>query len=124
MISKPWRLLAILPITTGCMQYLVQPPEPSLAGTPQAVAASANVGVAKLPLGGPSHSAAAKGYLGGKIQQPGYVTAERCQHGDQLGRVLVRRNFWQGLVNWITLGMVAPATVEYTCGNPPLNDDD
>lgn len=95
--------ILVFTTTTGCMQYLVQPPQPSLAGTPQAVPANS--------------------YLGGKVQQPGYITAERCQHGEQLARVLVRRNFWQGFVSWISLGMFTPATVEYTCanaGDPPL----
>lgn len=95
--------LVMLSATTGCMQYLVQPPQPSLAGTPQTVEAQA--------------------YLGGKVQQPAFVSASRCQHGEQLGRVIVRRNFWQGFVSWITVGMITPATVEYICanaGDPPL----
>jgi hypothetical protein len=51
------------------------------------------------------------------------VTARQCANGEQLARVLVKRNFWQGFVNWITLGMVAPATIEYSCANagePPM----
>jgi hypothetical protein len=99
-IVAAWALLAT---TAGCMQYIVQPPQPSLAGTPQTVHANS--------------------YLGGQVQQPPVVTARRCQNGEQLARVLVKRNFWQGLVGWISLGMITPATVEYTCGNagdPPL----
>jgi hypothetical protein len=94
---------ALLWTTAGCMQTMVQAPQPSLAGTPQVVQANA--------------------YLGGQVQRPGFVSAARCQHGEQLARVLVRRNFWQGFLGWITLGMVTPATVEYTCANagePPL----
>ena len=97
----------LFPILSGCMQYLVQPPQPSLAGTPQTVQANA--------------------YLGGQVQKPAFVSADRCQNGEQLGRVLVRRNFWQGFVGWITLGMITPATVEYTCANagePPLGGGD
>ena len=93
--------------SAGCMQYLVQPPQPSLAGTPQTVQANA--------------------YLGGQAQRPGFISADTCLHGRQLGRVLVRRNFWQGFVNWISLGMIAPATIEYTCsntGDPPLGGGD
>lgn len=85
------------------MQYIVQPTQPSLAGTPQTVHANS--------------------YLGGQVQQPSVVTAETCREGDQLARVLVKRNFWQGFVGWITLGMVTPATIVYTCanaGDPPL----
>lgn len=93
----------LLWIPAGCMQTLVQAPQPSLAGTPQEVQSTA--------------------YLGGQVQRPGFVSAARCQHGEQLARVLVRRNFWQGFLGWITLGMVTPTTVEYTCANagePPL----
>jgi hypothetical protein len=97
MLKRAIAALAITAATSGCMQYLVQPPRPSLAGTPQSVQA--------------------KAYLGGTVQQPATVTAERCQHGEQLGRVLVKRNFWQGFVNWISLGMIGPATIEYSCAN-------
>ena len=81
------------------MQYLVQPPAPSLAGNPQEVEA--------------------RSYLGGQIQQPPYVLAETCVDGEQLARVLVKRDFGQGLLSWITLGMVAPATIVYECANLP-----
>jgi Bor protein len=94
---------ALLATTAGCMQYMVQPPQPSLAGTPQTVQANA--------------------YLGGQVQRPPFVSAERCRNGEQLARVLVKRNFWQGLVSWISLGMITPATIEYSCanaGDPPL----
>jgi hypothetical protein len=93
----------LLMASAGCMQYMVQPPTPSLAGTPQTVQANS--------------------YLGGQVQQPAFVTAARCRNGEQLARVLVKRNFLQGFVGWITLGMITPATIEYTCGNagdPPL----
>jgi len=96
-------LLAVL--TGGCMQYLVQPTEPSLAGSPQTV----NV----------------KSYLGSEVQQPPYVLAQRCRDGEQLARVLVKRDFLQGFVSWISLGLIAPATVVYTCanaGDPPLGN--
>jgi hypothetical protein len=97
----------LLLTSAGCMQYMVQPPQPSLAGTPQTVQANA--------------------YLGGLVQQPSFVSAERCRNGEQLGRVLVRRNFGQGLISWLSLGLIAPATIVYTCGNagePPLGGGD
>ena len=95
----------LLVMTAGCMQYLVQPPEPSLAGSPQALEV--------------------KSYLGSELQQPPYVLATRCVDGEQLARVLVKRDFWQGFVSWISLGLIAPATVVYTCanaGDPPLGN--
>jgi hypothetical protein len=103
MLKRAIAALAMATATSGCMQYLVQPPQPSLAGTPQTVEA--------------------KSYAGGKVQQPGFISADRCQNGEQLARVLVKRNFVQGLVSWITLGMIAPATIEYSCANagePPM----
>jgi len=96
-------ICGLLLANAGCMQYLVQPPQPSLAGTPQAVHANS--------------------YLGSEVQQPPYVLATRCRNGEQLARVLVRRDFGQGLISWLTLGLIAPATIVYTCANagePPL----
>ena len=89
----------LLPATAACAQYLVQPPAPSIAGSP--------------------HEVEAKSYLGSELQQPPYVLATRCVGEEQLARVIVRRNFWQGLVSWVSLGLVAPATVVYECANPP-----
>ena len=89
--------------STGCMQYLVQPPAPSIAGSPQTVKANS--------------------WLGSEVQQPPYVLARQCRNGEQLARVIVRRDFGQGLVSWITFGLVAPATIIYECANvnePPL----
>ena len=91
--------LAALFLTGGCMQYLVQPPAPSIAGNPQQVQA--------------------RSYLGGQIQHPPYVLAKRCVDGEQLARVLVKRDFGQGLLSWVTLGLVAPATIVYECANLP-----
>lgn len=81
----------------GCMQYLVQPPAPSIAGSP--------------------HRVGVNSYVGGTIQQPPYVLAGKCLEGEQLGRVLVKRNFGQGLISWLTLGLYSPATVVYECAN-------
>lgn len=117
MLKRAIAAVAMAATTSGCMQYLIQPPQPSLAGTPQTVQATAKVD-GDIPNPGTPETAKATGYLGGQVQKPGYVTAKRCQNGEQLGRVLIKRNFWQGFVNWITLGMVAPATIEYSCGNP------
>jgi hypothetical protein len=83
--------------TGGCMQYLVQPPAPSFAGA--------------------EHRVEAQSYLGSELQSPPYVLAKRCVGEEQLGRVLVKRNFGQGLVSWLTFGLVAPATVIYQCSN-------
>lgn len=84
-------------LTGGCMQYLVQPPAPSLAGSP--------------------HEVRAKSYLGSELQQPPYVLAKKCVGDEQLARVLVKRSFGQGFISWITFGLVAPATVVYECAN-------
>ena len=100
-------ICGLLLTNAGCMQYLVQPPQPSLAGTPQTVNANS--------------------YLGSEVQQPPYVLAQRCRNGEQLARVLVRRNFGQGLISWLSLGLIAPATIVYTCANaaePPLGTSD
>ena len=90
-------VLAASLATGGCMQYLVQPPAPSLAGSP--------------------HEVEAKSYLGSELQQPPYVLAKKCVGDEQLARVLVKRNFGQGLIGWLTLGLYAPATIVYECAN-------
>ena len=103
MLKRAIAALTMATATSGCMQYQIQAPINKFAGTPQTVEA--------------------KAYLGGKVQQPTFISAKRCQNGEQLGRVIVQRDFWQGFVSWITLGMITPATVEYTCansGDPPL----
>jgi hypothetical protein len=79
------------------MQYLVQPPAASVAGSP--------------------HEITAKSYLGSELQQPPYVLARACLGQEQLARIIVRRNFWQGFASWVTLGLVAPATITYECAN-------
>lgn len=91
----------------GCMQYLVQPPQPSIAGDPNTVVA--------------------KSYLGSELQQPPYVLATRCVGNEQLARVIVKRDFSQGLVSWLTFGLYAPATIIYECANvsaPPTGNTD
>jgi hypothetical protein len=95
----PYRALplALLFATGGCMQYLVQPPEPSIAGSPRTVKVNS--------------------LLGSEVQQPPYVLAKDCGRGEQLARVLVKRDFGQGLVSWITFGLYAPATIVYECAN-------
>lgn len=89
--------LAALLSTGGCMQYLVQPPAPSLAGA--------------------EHQIEVQSYLGSELQSPPYVLAKRCVGEEQLARVLVKRSFGQGLVSWLTFGLVSPATVVYQCAN-------
>jgi hypothetical protein len=91
--------------TGGCMQYLVQPPAPSIAGSPNYVKADS--------------------FLGSEVQSPPYVLAKKCVDGEQLSRVIVSRNFGQGLVSWLTLGLYAPATIRYECanaGDPGMGD--
>lgn len=90
-------LSALLLMQTGCIQYLVQPPAPSIAGNP--------------------HSVSVNSFAGGKIQQPPYVLAAKCIDGEQLARVQVRRDFGQGLISWLTLGLYTPATIIYECAN-------
>ena len=102
---KPVAAFVLLMTSAGCMQYLVQPPAPSIAGSPQTVKANS--------------------YLGSELQQPPYVLAQNCRNGEQLARVVVKRNFGQGLVSWLTFGLVAPATIVYECANvdePPLGN--
>ena len=105
MLRRAIAALAMAATTGGCMQYLVQPPRPSLAGTP-------------------ADRSRPNSYVGGKVQQPsGHVTPQAMRERRAARPVLVERNFWQGFVNWITLGMVAPATIEYSCANagePPM----
>ena len=106
MLKKKMLAAACLLPMSGCMQYLVQPPEPSIAGSPKQVTVNS--------------------YLGSKVQQPGpYVLAKECRNGEQLARVQVRRNFGQGLISWLTLNLYAPATIIYECanaGDPGLGD--
>lgn len=100
-------LAALAMTTSGCMQYLVQPPQPSIAGSPRTVKVNS--------------------YLGSELQQPPYVLAKDCADGEQLSRVLVKRDFGQGLAAWITFGLYAPATIVYECANagePGLGGDD
>ena len=82
---------------SGCMQYLVQPPAPNIAGSP--------------------HKVNVNSYAGGAVQQPPYVLASKCLEGEQLSRVIVKRSFGQGLVAWLTLGLYSPTTVVYECAN-------
>jgi hypothetical protein len=89
----------LLAATCGCMQYLVQPPAPSIAGDP--------------------HKVETKSYLGSHLQQPPYVLAEACLRGEQLARVRVTRDALQGFISWITFGLATPATVHYECANRP-----
>lgn len=88
-------ICAVFATTAGCMQYLVQPPAAEIAGSP--------------------HEVEAKSYLGSELQQPPYVLATRCVGREQLARVIVRRDFWQGLVSWVSLGLITPATIVYEC---------
>jgi hypothetical protein len=89
--------LAVVLLLAGCVQYVVQPPAPSIAGAPQELHV--------------------RSYLGGTIQQPPVVLAEACVDGEQLARVQFRQSFGQGLVGWITLGAVTSATIVYECAN-------
>lgn len=90
-------LVASTCCTSGCMQYLVQAPAPSVAGSPQTIHVNS--------------------YAGGTVQQPPYVLADKCREGEQLARVLVRRNAGQGLISWLSFGLYTPATVIYECAN-------
>lgn len=48
----------------------------------------------------------------------GYVTGEECGN-EGLTRVEVRRNFGQGLITALTLGIVTPSTIYFYCAKPP-----
>ena len=105
MLHRRLAAAALILSTSACMQYLVQPPAPNIAGSPRTVTAQS--------------------YLGSEVQKPPYVLASECRAGEQLARVLVKRNFWQGLTSWLTLNLYAPATIVYECanaGDPPLED--
>lgn len=96
--SKIVSTCALLATTAGCMQYLVTAPAPEIAGSP--------------------HQVEARAYLGAEVQKGGgYIVASQCQGREQLARVLVRRNFWQGFVGWISFGTITPATIVYECAN-------
>jgi len=88
---------ALFATTAGCMQVLVTARAPEIAGEP--------------------HEVRADSYAGALAQRPGFILADQCHGREQLSRVLVRRSFWQGFVGWISLGLVAPATVVYECSN-------
>lgn len=119
MLTRTIVALAALAGTSGCMQYLVQPPAPSIAGGPREVTATAHHG-GDLTQNFESSAPPTVGvdsYLGGKVQRPPFVLAAACRNGEQLARVLVKRDFGQGLISWLTLGLYAPATVVYECAN-------
>lgn len=90
---------ALFAMTGGCMQVLITAPAPEIAGSPHEVRANA--------------------YAGSLAQRPGYILADQCQGREQLARVLVKRNFWQGLAGWLSLGLITPSTVVYECANAP-----
>ena len=77
------------------MQVLVTAPAPEIAGSP--------------------HEVRADSYAGSLAQRPGFILADQCQGREQLARVVVRRNFLQGLGGWISLGLITPGTVVYEC---------
>jgi hypothetical protein len=57
----------------------------------------------------------------------GHVTRDECR-SDNLAEVEVRRNVGQTLVTLLTLGIVSPATIRFTCATqrpapPPTPDD-
>jgi hypothetical protein len=88
---------ALFAASAGCMQYLVTAPAPEIAGSP--------------------HRVEAKAYLGSEVQKSGTLVAGECHGREQLARVQVRRDFWQGFVSWISLGLITPATIVYECAN-------
>lgn len=83
----------------GCASYLVVAPEPRYAGQPHEEGANSML-----------WSAVTAPYPG--------VVAEPCGDGEQLAMVRVNRNFGQGLVTVLTLGLVSPVTVTYHCASP------
>jgi hypothetical protein len=90
-------LLALL--TAGCAQYLVVAAQPRYAGQP--------------------HIRTQASIAGGTAVSPPQIVARDCGPHEQLAMVIVRRDFGQGLLSFLTLGMYAPATVEYRCASEP-----
>jgi len=89
----------LLAMTSGCMQYLVVAAEPRYGG--QEVDRS-QVSIA-----------------GGTAASPPQIVARDCGPGEQLAIARVTRNFGEGLLSWLTLGLYAPATVHYRCATQP-----
>jgi hypothetical protein len=85
---------ALLAANAGCAQYLVVAQEPRYAGQPHQRVQVSSVGT---------------------VSSPPQVIARECGPGEQLAMVVVTRNFGQGLAAFLTLGLYAPARIEYRC---------
>ncbi|HMG45980.1 MAG TPA: hypothetical protein VK614_00770 [Allosphingosinicella sp.] len=92
-------LCGLLLMTAGCAQYLVVAAEPRYAGQERD---RSQVSIA-----------------GGTGAAPPQIIASDCGPGEQLAIVRVTRNFGEGLLAWLTLGLYAPATVHYRCATQP-----
>src|SRR6185503_20813756 len=90
---------SLLLASAACAQYLVVAAEPRYAG--QEVDRS-QVSIA-----------------GGTGAAPPQIIASTSGPGEQLAIVRVTRNFGEGLLAWLTLGLYAPATVHYRCATQP-----
>ena len=86
---------ALLASTCGCAQYFV------IAAEPRS--------------GGQWHSKTQASIAGGTAASPPQVVGRACGPDEQLAMVRVTRNFGQGLLSFVTLGMYGPATVHYRC---------
>jgi hypothetical protein len=101
----PATLLAATALLTGCASHLItsaQPDGSGIAGQPYSVSQLSIAGERGLNSGGAT----------------GHVASE-CR-GTALTRVEVHRDFLQGLVNVLTLGIVAPATIRFYCAKPDI----
>jgi Bor protein len=90
---------SLLLASAACAQYLVAAAEPRYAGQEKD---RSQVSIA-----------------GGTAASPPQVVAADCGPGEQLAIVRVTRNFGEGLLAWLTLGLYAPATVHYRCATQP-----
>jgi hypothetical protein len=96
----------------GCAGYRIMAAQPD------------RIGVAGQPFEHKSTSYFGKG--GFSSDATGYVATE-CGERGTLADVSVERDFGQGLISFLTLGAVSPATILFYCndpGPPPPGDDD
>ena len=93
----------------GCSSHLITSARPDgtcLAGQPCSIGQTSIAGRQGVSTDGAS----------------GYVTRDECGN-EALRRVEVRRNFGQGLLSLVTLGIVNPATIYFTCAKPVISSD-
>lgn len=104
-IAGPMAALALVAPLSGCASHLIT------------AARDDGVGRAGLPYAANQLSVA--GAQGANTGGATGKVATECR-GEPLTRVEVRRNFGQGLITVLTLGIVSPATIYFFCAAPPI----